>query len=242
MPSTSIGEESVFLWWNVWLDNFQTTGRESALLEALDRLIEEYSPTVVSLQEVIARRDGSGAIATRLSEHGYASYFEAVSPRISSNPMGNMIASSEPHRYFSFDCGVHGHRRTSLQMLELSQPHLPITIGNTHWLMMRPVFELNRWRQMTRMLETVDNFRESGRSLIVGGDLNTATHHPYMARLKRRYRVLPGDKPTWRYGARSRLIKARLDHVFSSGPVSGSCQILDAGPSDHCPLVARVEI
>ncbi|MET0559847.1 MAG: endonuclease/exonuclease/phosphatase family protein [Solirubrobacterales bacterium] len=228
------------LWWNVWLENFDERDRELDLLETLANLLSERSPKVVALQEVIASFVGEGAVGDLLTERGYSCRFDPAVDRGGGRFMGNLIASREPFDYSTYDCGSYGDRMVSLQVATLRAPECELAIGNTHWLMMRPVFELHRWRQMNRMLNVVDQLRRDGPPLVIGGDLNTAAHHPYILRLKQRFRLLCDDQPTWWYMGRSRLVKASLDHVFATDEVPSSLELLDRGPSDHAPLLAQI--
>lgn len=234
---------AVGLWWNLWLVNFDGGSRERTLLSRVTDVITDHHPDVVCLQEVVTL-DGcpSNAVADLLSELDYVSYFSIVSHYQDGRCLGNVVAVRREHlhEYRSLSCGVYGRRETPLQIVTLQGAHAGITFGNTHWLMMRPIFELHRWKQMRRTMKYIDELSARGVVVLWGGDLNTAKHHPYMSVLTRRYSLVSQPGATWWYGGRPAWLRASLDHVFATRKLAATMEHLDPEPSDHAPVLVRV--
>ncbi len=140
------------------------------------------------------------------------------------------------------------------QRLVVASPFGPLQILNVH---LRPAFDGGSWIKgfMTtpplRRREIESYWRKLGRDMptVVAGDFNEDPNGSALSFLSRqRLERVPTQGPTtWHYqvtnrGETSDLLKMDIDHVVIDARLSAhGAEVIDAGGSDHRPVVVTIQ-
>jgi endonuclease/exonuclease/phosphatase (EEP) superfamily protein YafD len=196
---------------------------------------------VVLLQEIT--RDWEKALVARLGKR-YPHRVFRIGPR---GPTGIAVMSK---RAIAAEQVIQSPVYGLAQRLELDAPFGPLQILNVH---LRPAIENGSWVRgyfttPPLRLREIEVFWKKVRAdlpTLVAGDFNEDPHGGVLAFLAKHglARVVPSGPRSWHYVASGReLLALDIDHVAIDGALVGSgAPVLDAGTSDHRPVVVTIE-
>ncbi|HSX33421.1 MAG TPA: endonuclease/exonuclease/phosphatase family protein [Candidatus Saccharimonadales bacterium] len=248
----SASEPLTVLFWNIWIQNQLTAKRLDVLRRRLGRLIEQYQPHAIGLNEVLAGvKNSHPPVLAFLEEQGYHTHFEPFSPEDSGQFIGSAVATRDQPADISSHVlgpdtaaarrGFAGHE-VRLIKAQIEYAGRPVTIIVNHLAHLVPY----NWKtHLTHLKSFKEIIADSARdNLIMGGDFNQFKFMPKLWGAHQMYQRRTGNvlRPTWRLGGFTPIIQANYDHVFwpkASELQLHSFRVLPRSPSDHAPLLAR---
>jgi len=124
----------------------------------------------------------------------------------------------------------------------------PVQILNVH---LRPQIERGSWVRgylttppiRRREIEAHYKRLATGMATIIAGDFNEDPNGSAVAFVAKQglTRVVPQGPPTWHYATgKLDVLTLDIDHVMVTGVIARDARVLDAGTSDHRPVVVTV--
>jgi endonuclease/exonuclease/phosphatase family metal-dependent hydrolase len=243
------------IFWNVWAKNQKTPARFKLLKDRLDRIIQDYQPDVLGLNEVIADSRGNSPLLAYLEEQGYHTFFVPFSPERNGQFGGSALASlNKPLDVRYHDLGpdkfaeIRGFPGHTIKLIHAKIPHgkQALNIVVNHMAHLVP-------RNWTTHIQHHKSFRkiiqapELQVATIIGGDFNQFKFMPNLWRARKLYHRATGNvlRPTWRLLGKVPIIQANYDNIFwtKCGTINlQEFKVLERHPSDHTPLIAKFNI
>ena len=245
------------MFWNVWFDlQNGKRGDGEAIFVKLEKLIREYQPDVIGLNEIFRVNPTTESVAERvLKSHGYNTYFDYLITAKDGSLIGSVIASrldieEVMSLTFAEDSPAsfnwyQSYRPTALRLrirqqeksVQIIVPHFPVILP-------KDLFVHRRQRKaFNKLLEKIGT-----RNTIIGGDFNEYKSLFRLFGKPEGFGVVAGSllKPTWRLNAAKRtLVAAAVDYVLydkKNDLKLKSSHIVDGRPSDHSPLIVKFEV
>ena len=248
--------------WNIWLKN-QLKGRDGSgrLLGDLGRLIDQYQPDFIGLNEVLKsiEADSPFVFDYLKDEHGYNfTHFAHASPITNDWIIGTGFCSrTEPQMTESFVmCGdvqavQRGHKNQQVRAIKarvlVGEEEVHIIVA--HPIVLRPSTLKEHYRA-TETLERLVRSSECSSNAIVAGDFNEPGFMPKafkdnVADIMHMRTGATWDT-TWRLeGMQHVPIRANLDQLYwakKSNFTLERFEVVETNVSDHRPMVATFRI
>jgi endonuclease/exonuclease/phosphatase family metal-dependent hydrolase len=247
------------LFWNVWLEN-QLRGikKSKDLLNELDKLISEYKPDCIGLNEVLKHtQDQIPIINEFLEKNGYKyHYFSHGSPFTDKWDIGSAICSRFPiNNLQEIELGKNvtaekkGHKHFPIKAIAAkieinSKKEIGIIVA--HPINLKPSSIIDHFTHTKNLSNFIKN-SDYHKNTIIGGDFNEPMYFPmsFKNRTKKYLNHRTGTKinPTWRHNSwRITPLRANLDRLFwtKNGFLKlKKFNVLNVRVSDHKPIYAE---
>ena len=244
------------LFWNVWVESQLAPARLKLLQDRFDKIIDEYHPDAIGLNEVMADPAGNSPILKHLEAKGYSTFFAPFSPENNGHFCGSALASRvKPARILHHDLGpdkygaIRGFPGHTIKLIQAKLPH-----GDRHVnIVVNYLAHLVPWNWYAhighqRSFKRLMRAPELQATTIIGGDFNQFKFMPRMWGAKSLYHRATGTffHPTWKLlGGKIPIIQGNYDNIFwtKCGTLQlQEFQVLNRHPSDHTPLIARFTV
>jgi endonuclease/exonuclease/phosphatase family metal-dependent hydrolase len=250
------------IFWNIWLENqLRGVSRADALLAELKKIISDYNPDCIGLNEVLKHSEHEIPLVNSfLESQGYIyHYFSHNSPFTNDWDIGTAICSKIPLKYIEeielgrnataekkghIDCPV---KAVAVKLDLADLPDIGIIVA--HPINLKPSTIKDHFIHTKNLSDFIlnSNYKEN---TIIGGDFNEPMYFPrsFKRRSAQHLHHITGTKknPTWRHNTwRITPLRANLDRLFwtkNSNLELKYFEVIESHVSDHRPLFAEFDV
>lgn len=248
------------LFWNLWVYNqIEAEARADRLFGELKRLVDEYQPDFIALNEAVQSHDGGPVpVLEYLKKFGYTHNHHANMGRfknywLSGAALCSKLKLNEPQKIVISKHGFAAKRGYSNLYKEAISVHMALPAGrDLKVIVAHPLATIDAFEDhfvATKKLNQLVHSKAYAENTILVGDMNEWRLIPGALRAKvsdvMHSRTGSLLNPTWRYNAhRWTPLRLNLDYVYwskrSDFDLKGF-KVLSSTVSDHRPLLATFE-